>query len=61
MVRGRVAGDFADLAVLDPALRPGNPHRAGGAAAFAPVAAITAPDLCVALQGDETNGRAWLR
>ncbi|WP_061933200.1 hypothetical protein [Aureimonas sp. AU22] len=55
MVWGRVAGDMADLAVLAPTLRPDNPHRLGGGGALAMVAAITALDLCIALQGDETN------
>ncbi|MBB3936148.1 hypothetical protein [Aureimonas phyllosphaerae] len=54
MVWGRVAGDLADLAVLAPTLRHDNPHRTVGLGAFAMVAAITALDLCVALQGDET-------
>ncbi len=55
MVWARVAGDVADLAVLAPALRRANRHRAGGAGAFAAVAAIALLDLCVALQGDETR------
>ncbi|MBB3951933.1 hypothetical protein [Aureimonas jatrophae] len=57
MVWARVAGDVLDLATLAPAASPDNPQREGGIGALAFVAAVTAVDIAVALQGDEEAER----
>ncbi|HEV7717445.1 MAG TPA: hypothetical protein VGO70_00555 [Arsenicitalea sp.] len=53
MVWARVAGDLLDLATAAPVLRPSNPHRKSGEAAFGFLVLATIADLAVALQGDE--------
>ena len=60
-VWGRVAGDAFDLALLGSALDADHRHRAGGAAAFAAVAGVTALDIACARALSATTRRPALR